>query len=254
MKRPARELKDTGYELFIAAVAVLSIVNIVMIYVLGNTNLVGVLHFMNALCSLILLGDFGYRFRTASSRSNYFFRQFGWADLLASVPLPQLKVLRLFRLARVIRLMRELGVKRVWRALLDNTAGSALLTLLFVSLLVLEFGSLSMLHLEAGAPGANITNSSDALWYMIVTMATVGYGDTFPVTNQGRLLGSLVIIIGVGIFGTLTGYLANAFVRSRGAAAEGPPTDRRAELTELRKGQQALLDRIEEMIEREASD
>jgi voltage-gated potassium channel len=89
---------------------------------------------------------------------------------------------------------------------------------------------------------------------MIATMATVGYGDTFPVTNQGRLLGSLVIIVGVGIFGTLTGYLANAFVRSRGAAAEGQPTDRRAELTELRNGQQALLDRIEEMIGREAAD
>jgi len=69
-----------------------------------------------------------------------------------------------------------------------------------------------MLHLEKNAPGANITTASDALWYVIVTMSTVGYGDQYPVTNPGREMGSFIIVIGVGIFGTLTGYLANIFL------------------------------------------
>ena len=81
-----------------------------------------------------------------------------------------------------------------------------------IGLLMLEFGSMGMLALEAGEPGANIETASDALWYSIVTMATVGYGDQFPVTNPGRMLGTVIIVVGVGIFGTLTGFLANAFI------------------------------------------
>ena len=55
-------------------------------------------------------------------------------------------------------------------------------------------------------------SASDALWYVLVTISTVGYGDQFPVTNAGRVLGVVIIVLGVGIFGTLTGFLANAFI------------------------------------------
>ena len=56
-----------------------------------------------------------------------------------------------------------------------------------MGILVLQFGSLAMLDLEQDAPDANITTASDALWYTIVTISTVGYGDQYPVTNPGRL-------------------------------------------------------------------
>ena len=86
-----------------------------------------------------------------------------------------------------------------------------------MGILVLEFGSLEILHVEQNAPGANITTASDALWYTIVTISTVGYGDRYPVTNEGRIVGSLIIVVGVGIFGTFTGYLANLFLSPRRA-------------------------------------
>ena len=81
-----------------------------------------------------------------------------------------------------------------------------------MGILVLEFGSLWILNVEQNAPGANITTASDALWYTIVTISTVGDGDKDPVTNETRMIGSLIIIVGVGIFGTFTGYLANMFL------------------------------------------
>ena len=81
-----------------------------------------------------------------------------------------------------------------------------------MGVLVLQFGSLTMLHVEEDAPGANITTASDALWYTIVTISTVGYGDQYPVTNAGRIVGAVIIVVGVGIFGTFTGYLANLFL------------------------------------------
>ena len=101
---------------------------------------------------------------------------------------------------------------------------SALLTLLLMGIMVLEFGSLAILNVEQYALGANITSASDALWYTIVTISTVGYGDRFPVTNEGRLIGTLIIVVGVGIFGTFTGYLANLFLApSKDPTAEQAP-------------------------------
>lgn len=209
------ELQNPGYELFIAALSILSIVNIVLIELVQVQSLQFVLVVMNGLLSGILFLDFCVRLKSAESRSDYFFRKFGWADLLASVPLAQLKILRVFRLIRVYRLLRDYGVRNIARSLRAERAGSALLLLLLIAILVLEFGSLGMLAIEENAPGANILSASDSIWYMIVTMSTVGYGDQYPVTNAGRLLGTLVIVLGVGIFGTLTGYLANAFIRPR---------------------------------------
>ena len=129
-------------------------------------------------------------------------------------------MLRIFRLIRVTRLLRRVGVRTVARSLVRDRANSALLTLLLMGILVLQFGSLGILYLEQNAPGANIRTASDALWYTIVTISTVGYGDQYPVTNAGRFVGSLLIIVGVGIFGTFTGYLANLFLSPRTMTTE----------------------------------
>jgi voltage-gated potassium channel Kch len=220
------ELKSPGYEIFIGVLSVLSIANLVLAVIIQDKSLETVLTVMNALFSVIFLGDFIFRLATAPARGAYFFRHFGWADLLASLPFPQLKILRIFRLIRVYRLMRALGPRAIWRTLIHDRAGSALLVLLLMGILVLQFGSLLMLSIEQYAPGANITSASDALWYTIVTISTVGYGDRFPVTDAGRLWGSFIIVVGVGIFGTFTGYLANLFLAPRKtdtAAAEAPP-------------------------------
>ena len=216
MTEPAQreELKNTGYEIFVGLLSILSIVNIVLLYVIDDPNLDTVLVVMNGILSVIFLADFTYRLFTAESKSRYFFREFGWADLLASLPVAQVKILRVFRLVRVFRLLRVYGVKNIGRSLINDRAGSALVTLLLMGILVLQFGSLEILHIEQHAPNANIKTGSDALWYVIVTISTVGYGDRYPVTNNGRIFGSLIILIGVGIFGTFTGYLANLFLGS----------------------------------------
>jgi len=237
MARAARsELKSTGYEIFIGVLSILSIVNLVlMVTVVDDEALNTVLRVMNILFSGIFLADFAYRLTTAPHRGAYFFRHYGWADLLASLPFAELKVLRLFRVVRVVRLMREVGPRTIWRTLIKDRAGSALYALLLMGVLVLQFGSLTMLYLEEHAPGANITTASDALWYTIVTISTVGYGDYYPVTNPGRIAGAAIIVVGVGIFGTFTGYLANLFLgprRGDGGGEEPAPADSGAASTE----------------------
>lgn len=210
--RARSELKNLSYEVFIGILSIMSIVNLALALLLKDPELREILLVMNAIFSIIFLIDFTYRITTAPSASRYFFVQFGWADLLASLPFAELKILRLFRVFRVIRLMRQIGPRTIARRIIRDRANSALLTLLLMGVLVLQYGSLAMLKVEEHANGANITNASDALWYTIVTISTVGYGDKYPITNAGRLIGSFIIIVGVGIFGTFTGYLANAFL------------------------------------------
>ena len=101
--REGKELKNAGYEIFVGILSILSIVNIVLLYAIDDPNLSTVLRVMNGLLSAIFLDDFPYRLFTAESKSRYFFRQFGWADLLASLPFEQVKILRVFRLVRVFR-------------------------------------------------------------------------------------------------------------------------------------------------------
>jgi voltage-gated potassium channel len=235
-------------------------VNIVLLYAIEDPHLDSVLMAMNVLLSAVFLADFTYRLLTAESKARYFFRDFGWADLLASLPFQQAKILRVFRLVRVFRLLRAHGAKTIVRSLVRDRAGSALLTLLLMGILVLEFGSLEILNLEQDAPGANIVSGSDAIWYVIVTISTVGYGDQFPVTNGGRLFGALIIVIGVGIFGTFTGYLANLFLAPKAAppstdaeppADEVPSTARRLEA--LLAQQRTTLDEIDALLQSDES-
>ena len=104
------------------------------------------------------------------------------------------------------------GPEATVRAFFSNRATGGLLLVFLIALLVLQYGSLSILWAERTSASANILTAGDALWYVVVTMSTVGYGDRFPVTGVGRVFGTFVLVIGVGVFGTLTGFLANAFV------------------------------------------
>jgi voltage-gated potassium channel len=255
----SKDLKNISYEIFIGILSLLSILNLVLIVAFSsNEDVQNVLYYMNALLSFIFMGDFTYRILTAQSRSGYFFRGFGWADLLASLPLPQVKILRLFRLVRVYRLLVEFGPRNILRSITKDRAGSALLTLLLLGILVLQFGSLAEVYFEADAPNGNIKTAADGIWYTIVTISTVGYGDRYPTTLPGRLVGSLLIVIGVGIFGTFTGYLANFFLSPQKAPEETQPAPmggdnplaQLALLKQLLQQQQAAIAEIEQMLQR----
>ena len=74
------------------------------------------------------------------------------------------------------------------------------------------FCSIAILQVEDD-PNSNIKTAEDAIWWAYVTITTVGYGDKFPVTTEGRVIAELLMTVGVGLFGTFTAYLASWFVR-----------------------------------------
>ena len=83
-----------------------------------------------------------------------------------------------------------------------------------ITILIVIFSSISILVVETD-PNSNIKTSEDALWWTIETVTTVGYGDKYPVTSEGRLIGVIVMIVGVGLFGTFTGYIATLFTEEK---------------------------------------
>lgn len=200
--------KGLGYEIFIALVSVLSIFNLFLVLVPGvDPDAVNVVNIINLFLTIIFIGDFGYRIITADSRTYYFFRDFGWADLLACFPL--LRFLRLFRIFKAYRLVNTHGFARIRDYLMYNRAESAIYILIFAVIIILEGGSVLVLSAESKSPDANIRTAIDAMWWAYVTITTVGYGDRYPVTSAGRLVGMLVMTTGVGIFATFAGFIAN---------------------------------------------
>ena len=91
-----------------------------------------------------------------------------------------------------------------------------------------------VLSFEAHAKGSNIHNFGDALWWAIVTVTTIGYGDKFPVTGGGRAVATVLMFVGIGLIGVLTATVASYFVTQNA-------DDDKADLVER-------LDRIESML------
>ena len=164
--------------------------------------------------ALIFLVDFFIRLSRAANRTTYL-RSWGWFDLITSIP--GLPFLRILRAARVIHSRRALLATTSDDIIIQARESLAQSTLLFVAaagLLVLTAGCIAITMAEAEAPGANITTGGDAIWWAIVTIATVGYGDLYPVTSHGRVIGTFIIVLGVALFTVLTSYLATIFMSS----------------------------------------
>jgi voltage-gated potassium channel len=204
-------LLSPAWEVFVLGVSMLSVFNMAFLWWLPNPDLDMVIIIMDSILTIVFLLDLLRRLAVAQDRRAYVVRGYGWVDILAVFP--PLRIFRLLRIIRVARVMARFGGPvHAFKAFFSNKAEGGLLSVLLVAIMVMEFGALAVLAVERGAAGSTIDSAQDAIWYLIVTMSTVGYGDTYPVTDLGRLIGSLIIVVGVGVFGTLTGFLANAFV------------------------------------------
>lgn len=215
------ELSNPGYDFFIVVVTIMSIVNwALLILPMGvGQEIKGLLWLMQPLLTVILLMDFGIRLhRSRPERWVYMNRNGGWFDLVGSLPYGG--VLRFFRLVRVTAAFRQFGWRNVLTWLVRHRARGTLFLVLSLLLIVLEVGGLVVLHFEAGAPGANIQTGPQALWWGIVTVSTVGYGEYYPVTAGGQIAAALMIFSGVAIIGIYTAWAASTFLGAESRAEE----------------------------------
>ncbi|MEV4703114.1 potassium channel family protein [Actinoplanes sp. NPDC049316] len=146
-----------------------------------------------------------------------------WFDLLVLV-LPVLRPLRALRLIFALKVLNQRAES--WsRGRLAVYVGGA-------TVLLVAVAALAVLDAERGQPGAGIDSYPEALWWGVVTITTVGYGDLSPVTTEGRLVAVAMMIGGIGLLGFVTGSVTSWIV-DRVAAGQTPEEVTRAELAEL---------------------
>lgn len=125
-------------------------------------------------------------------------------------PLRALRLLREFNLGRIGVVLLN-GIKRAREIFTHRGLHFVLLTVLCV----IFAGAALELSFEDGAPGSNIHNYVDALWWAIVSVTTVGYGDKYPVTAGGRGVAVILMLVGIGLIGVLTATVASYFVEAK---------------------------------------
>ena len=191
----------------------------------------------------IFLFDFFYGWWHAPGRLGYL--KTGWLTLLGGIPfVPLLALFRIWRTTNLIRYMRETGQRRFFRTLLRAPATSVLLSTFFLAIVVVTVSSMFVVSYEVESPSSNIKTGADALWWSLVTVATVGYGDRYPVTAGGRLIGVAIMVVGVGLFGVLSSYLASKFIRSQQAGVD----ETRQEVAALREQIAALQRSVDRLM------
>jgi voltage-gated potassium channel len=180
-----------------------------------NPQTHAVLSYADTLLCILFIADFVRSFVLAPNRTRYFLRG-GWLDLLSSIPtVGILRLGRLSRIARIIRLFRAMrSFRAIGQTLSRHKRESALLAAGTVCLLMTIFASVAILQFEQH-PDSNIRTAGDAIWWAFATVTTVGYGDHFPVTLEGRLTAAMLMAAGVGLFGTLSGLVASWFLHER---------------------------------------
>lgn len=166
------------------------------------------------LICLVFLFDFFYRFTRSRNKSK--FMKWGWVDLISSIPTFSIlwagQVFRIFRILRIIRAFRStrLIVRHVFKKRAYGTFSSAAI----FAVMSLIFSSIAILEVE-DAPNSNIKSAGDAIWWAYSTITTVGYGDKYPVTTEGRIIAMALMTVGIGLFGTFAGLVASWFVEEK---------------------------------------
>ena len=141
--------------------------------------------------------DFAVRIALADQRWSYIVRH--WYDVLL-VAIPLLRPMRLLRLLAFVRVLN--------RTAAGSLAGKATAYVIGLAFVAVGLGSVAVLDVERGDPDANITTFGDALWWATTTVTTVGYGDRFPVTLEGRLIAFALMLVGISLVGVVTASVA----------------------------------------------
>lgn len=169
--------------------------------------------FDTGLC-VILFIDFMYKISLEKNKMKYINDnpKNTFIDIVAMMPYELLALgpfgfIRLLRLVRIVSLIGK-GKEKIFNFL----AKTKLNYLLFTFLVIICAGSLTLLVLE-DSPNDKINSPIDAVWYVMATMSTVGYGDVTPESFGGKLIGIALMIIGVGFFSILTATFSSWFMR-----------------------------------------
>ncbi|MEY4798224.1 MAG: hypothetical protein RI978_525 [Verrucomicrobiota bacterium] len=201
-------LNGWDWVVFVVALGALLLVLLETFMVLSAPTLAVFRWIDNAACGIFFI-DVLVRWRRMGWSAEFW--RWGWVDLLAAIPFDAA-----FRTLQIIRVYRILRVLRILYKLQELTTGTTLnerlLALPGVALVMIVFSTALMVQAERHAPGATIKSGGDALWWALTTVTTVGYGDTYPVTTEGRIIAAGLMLVGIALFGSISAIVTSKLI------------------------------------------
>ncbi len=165
--------------------------------------------------------EYVFRIYVADSKPKFIFSFYGIIDLLAILPfylsfgidLRSLRALRFLRLFRILKLVRyNKAMNHFTRAI--KSAKEEILLFIFITLILIYFSAVGIYYFENQAQPEHFSSIFDSLWWAIITLTTVGYGDVYPITVGGKVFTFFILMIGLGIVAIPTGIISSALTKS----------------------------------------
>ncbi len=170
---------------------------------------------------IIFSVEYILRIYVADSKPKFIFSFFGIIDLLAILPfylsfgidLRSLRALRFLRLFRILKLVRyNKAMNHFTRAI--KSAKEEIFLFIFITLILIYFSAVGIYYFENQAQPEHFSSIFDSLWWAIITLTTVGYGDVYPITVGGKVFTFFILMIGLGIVAIPTGIISSALTKS----------------------------------------
>ena len=210
---------STFFELFVIACIIASVSFLLIDSSMElEPSVAAVIHAIELGLNIFFIIEYVARFYLAPSKS--IFLRTHVIDLIALLP-----ILRFFRLARILRLIRVIKIIRSsqWGALIARRSSGVgaeiqgkvveASVIIFIMVTIILTGSVGILIFEKGQ-NDQFQGFMDGIWWSIVTLTTVGYGDKFPVTIGGRVLAIVIMLLGLSFFALITGFVSS-FIMQR---------------------------------------
>jgi len=210
-----------SFALFIQFLIVLSVITF-SVETLPNLKpqTKAILNSIEVFCVVVFTLEYLARIFVSDRKLKFIFSFFGLIDLFAILPfylsfgldLRSLRVLRMFRLFRLLKLVRyNRAMRHFAKAML--LAKEQIILFMGVTLVLIYFAAIGIYYFENEAQPEHFSSIFDSLWWSIVTLTTVGYGDVYPITVGGRVFTFFILLIGLGIVAIPTGIISSSLTK-----------------------------------------
>lgn len=189
--------------------------------------------YLDAVCIIFFTIDLLLRLIVAPSKHTFFKRTLNWLDFAAILPfyieiplkdssgITALRVLRLFRVLRILKVIRHSKQLILILQVLKQSCRELLLLVVMWAMGVVTFGSI-MYYIEEDQPKSQFNSILKACWWAVVTMSTVGYGDLYPTSVPGKLVGSVVVFLSMVFMALPMTIIVSKFSRAYEEMKEPP--------------------------------
>ena len=180
------------------------------------------LYYFEVFCIVIFTIEYLLRLYISNKKLKFIFSFFGIIDLLAILPfylsfgfdLRSVRILRFLRLFRLLKLVRyNSAIKRFTIAFKMIKEGLIMFSV--VALILFYLSAVGIYYFENSVQPESFSSIFSSLWWSVVTLTTVGYGDVVPITIGGRIFTFIILMIGLGIIAIPSGMISSALTEAR---------------------------------------